>query len=320
MLNSIEIQLPQENPNSMIRTKITVLFFLLATISTHLHAQDLMDMLEDETPKTNYTYATFKTTRLVLGQSVESPASGTLQFLIEHNFGAINSGAYNMWGLDVSTVRLGLEYGINDWLSVGIGRSSYEKTFDGSVKAKILRQSTGAKNMPLSMSFYGATMLNSMKWADTSRTNYFSSRMSYVAQLLIARKFSNALSLQITPTYIHKNLVRTIDDHNDMLSLGIGGRLKITQRTTINAEYFYQIPGFINSYEVEAGATSKYNNCLSVGVDIETGGHVFQFRLTNAQPMFERAFITETTGKWTEGDIFLGFTINRVFTIRKPKS
>jgi hypothetical protein len=304
----------------MIPTKIPALFLLFAALTLQLHAQDLMDMLKDETPKTNYTYATFKTTRIVLGQSVESPANGTLQFLVEHNFGSINQGAYNMWGLDVSTVRLGLEYGINDWLSVGIGRSSYEKTFDGSVKAKILRQSSGAKNMPISMSFYGGAMLNSLKWADTSRTNYFSSRMSHVAQLLIARKFSNAFSLQLSPTYIHKNLVKTRDDHNDQLSVGIGGRLKVTQRTTINAEYFYQIPGFINSYEVEAGVMSEYNNCLSVGVDIETGGHVFQFRLTNAQPMFERAFITETTGKWTKGDIFLGFTINRVFTIRKPKS
>jgi Membrane bound beta barrel domain (DUF5777) len=302
----------------MIRTRIATLLLMFG-IGTQVFAQDLMDMLQDETPKTNYTYATFKTTRIVLGQSIESPASGTLQFLIEHNFGAINSGAYNMWGLDVATIRLGFEYGINDWLSVGVGRSSYEKTFDGSVKAKILRQSTGAREMPLSLSFYGGAMLNSMKWADTSRTNYFSSRMSYVAQLLIARKFSNVFSLQLTPTYIHKNLVSTIDDHNDQLSLGIGGRLKLTQRTTVNAEYFYQIPGFINSYDAGGGEMTEFNNCLSLGVDIETGGHVFQLRLTNAQPMFERAFITETTEKWLDGDIYLGFTINRVFTIRKPK-
>jgi hypothetical protein len=274
-------------------------------------------MLKDETPQINYAYATFKTTRIVLGQSIESPAKGTLQFLVEHNFGSINQGAYNMWGLDVSTVRLGLEYGINDWLSIGVGRSSYEKTFDGSVKAKILRQSTGARNMPLSLSFYGGTMLNSLKWADTSRTNYFSSRLSYVAQLLIARKFTNTFSLQLTPTYIHKNLVPLRIDLNDLLSVGIGGRYKVTQRTTVNAEYFYQIPGFINSFSVSGTETAKYINCLSLGVDIETGGHVFQFRLTNAQPMFDRAFITETTNKWLDGGIFFGFTINRVFTIVK---
>jgi len=303
----------------MIRNKILSIFFILMAFGGKLLAQDLMDMLKDETPKTNYAYATFKTTRIVLGQSVENPAKGTLQFLIQHDFGALNQGAYTMWGLDQATIRLGLEYGITDWLSINIGRSSYEKTFDGSVKAKILRQSTGAKNMPVSMSFYGGAFLNSLHWTDTSRTNYFSSRMSYVAQLLIARKFSNAFSLQITPTYIHKNLVPYRTDRNDQLSVGIGGRYKVVQRVSVNAEYFYQIPGFINKYSVSATETADYVNCLSVGVDLETGGHVFQLRLTNAQPMFERAFITETTGKWTDGDIYLGFTINRVFTIVKPK-
>lgn len=304
----------------MIQKKIFSLLACFTLASGQLLAQDLMDMLKDDKPTTNYTYATFKTTRLVLGQSVESPASGTLQFLIEHDFGAVNTGAYNMWGMDQSTIRLGLEYGVNDWLSVGIGRSSYEKTFDGSLKAKILRQSTGEKTMPITMSFYGATFLNSLHFTETSRTNYFSSRMSYTAQLLIARKFSNAFSLQITPTYIHKNLVKTRDDHNDNFSIGIGGRYKVAQRTSVNAEYFYQIPGFVNSYQVSSTETAKYRNCLSVGIDLETGGHVFQFRLTNAQPMFERAFITETTNRWTDGGIFLGFTVNRVFTIVKPKT
>jgi hypothetical protein len=302
----------------MIRNKILVILLIIMALSGQLLAQDLMDMLKDEAPKTNYAYATFKTTRIVLGQSVESPAKGTLQFLIEHDFGSLNQGAYNMWGLDVSTIRLGLEYGINDWLSVNVGRSSYEKTFDGSIKAKILRQSTGERNMPLSVSFYGGTFLNSLHWADASRTNYFSSRLSYIGQLLIARKFSNSFSLQLSPTYIHKNLVPLRTDRNDQLSIGIGGRYKIAQRTSVNAEYFYQIPGFVNSYSVSGTETAKYGNCLSVGVDLETGGHVFQFRLTNAQPMFDRAFITETTNKWTDGGIFLGFTINRVFTIVKP--
>jgi hypothetical protein len=303
----------------MLRNKILTLFLLLFVLSGQLIAQDLMDMLKDETPKISFTYATFKTTRIILGQSIESPARGTLQSVIEHDFGAINSKAYNMWGLDVSTIRLGLEYGITDRIGVGFGRSSFEKTFDGSVKAKIFRQSTGERTMPISMSFYGAAFLRSMNWPDASRTNYYSSRMSYIAQLLIARKFSNSLSLQITPTYIHKNLVKYRTDYNDLLSVGIGGRYKLSQRTSVNAEYFYQIPGFINTYtKIETGSqTYKFNNCLSVGVDIETGGHVFQIRLSNAQPMFERAFITETNNKWNNGGIFLGFTINRVFTIVK---
>ena len=306
----------------MIRKKIFSLLLLLAAINTQLFAQDLMDMLKENTPKTDYSYATFKTSRIVLGQSIESQAKGTLQFLIEHDFGKLSDGAYGLWGLDVATMRLGFEYGIADWLSVGFGRSSFDKTFDASVKAKLQRQSTGARNMPISLSFYGAAFLRTYNppVKDPTRKEYFSSRMSYVAQLLIARKFSRSFSLQLTPTFIHKNLVPYKTDHNDLLSLGIGGRIKVAQRTSINAEYFYQIPGFINSsYEGSASETVKYKNCLSIGMDLETGGHVFQFRLTNAQPMFERAFITETGSRWQDGDIYLGFTINRVFTIVKPK-
>jgi hypothetical protein len=124
----------------MIRKKIITIFLFLSAAAGQLYAQDLMDMLKDETPQTVYTYATFKTTRIILGQSIENTAKGTLQFEIEHTFGAINSGAYNMWGLDVATTRLGFEYGINNWLTVSFGRSSYEKTFDGGIKTILLRQ------------------------------------------------------------------------------------------------------------------------------------------------------------------------------------
>ncbi len=288
------------------------IFLLLASLLPlqPLSAQDLMDMLKDEKPPVNYAYATFKTTRLVLGQSIENPASGTLQFLIEHNFGRINQGPYEFYGLDQSTIRLGLEYGVNDWLSVSLGRSSYQKTIDGAFKAKILRQCTGRKNIPLSLSWYSNMAVNSTKWQYPDRKNYFTSRLSFVNQLLIARKFSNAFSFQLTPTHVHKNLVAKRTDPNDIFALGAGGRVKVTQRTSINAEYFYVMNG---------NADKVYHNCFSVGCDIETGGHVFQFRLTNAQPIFDRAFITETTGNLKKGDIYFGFTINRVFTILKPK-
>lgn len=277
-----------------------------------LFAQDdLMNLLNDEKPKTDYAYATFKSTRIILGQSIENPAKGTLQFLIEHNFGRVNQGAYEFFGLDQSTIRLGLEYGINDYLSVSIGRSSYQKTVDGALKVKILRQSTGARNMPISVSYYNDMAVNALKWQDNTRKNYFSSRLSFTHQLLIARKFSNAFSLQLSPTLIHKNLVAKRTDPNDIYALGAGGRVKVTQRTSLNAEYFYLFNG---------NADNTLQNAFSVGCDIETGGHVFQIRLTNAQPMFERAFISETKGNWSKGDLYLGFTINRVFTIVKPKT
>ncbi len=271
--------------------------------------EDLMDLFGEEEPTTDYATATFKTTRVVSGHSIENPANGVLLFTISHHFGRLNQGAYDFFGLDQATIRLGLEYGINDRLSVGIGRSTYQKTFDGFLKVKLLRQSTGVRNMPLSVSLFSSSDLFSLKWQDTERSNYFSSRLSFVNQLLIARKFSESFSVQLTPTYIHKNLV-VEKGTNDNFAIGIGGRYKITKRLSINMEYFHNLPGYV---------ADNFENPLSVGVDIETGGHVFQLHFTNAQPMFERAFITETMGKWNNGDIYFGFNISRVFTIKKPK-
>jgi hypothetical protein len=291
-------------------------FFLIAILNSliisGLKAQDdLLNLLKDEKPQIDYAYATFKTTRVVMGQSVENPAKGTLQFLIEHNFGRVNQGAYEFFGLDQSTIRLGLEYGINDLISISLGRSSFQKSIDGAFKVKLLRQSSGARSMPISLSLYSTVAANMLKWQYPERNNYFTSRLSYVNQLLIARKFSNALSIQLTPTYIHKNLVSKRTDPNDIYALGAGGRLKLTQRTSLNAEYFHTFNG---------NEDNLYHNVLAVGFDIETGGHVFQLRISNAQPMIERAFISETTGSWGKGDVYFGFTVNRVFTIVKPKT
>lgn len=295
--------------------KKTILLFLVFLFTSLLPAisfsQDLMDVFGQEEPQTDYAYATFKTTRVVSGHSVENPASGVLLFMISHNFGKVNSGGYEFFGLDNSTIRLGLEYGIIFYLTVGVGRSSYEKTFDGFLKARLLRQSKGAKNMPVTLTLFTSMDLNSMKWQYPERKNYFSSRLSFVHQVLIARKFSNSLSLQLTPTFIHRNLVATASEDNDTYAAGFGGRYKITQRVSFNAEYFYILPGTV---------ADNAENPLSIGFDIETGGHVFQLHFSNAQPMFDRGLITKTTGKWQNGDIYFGFNISRVFTIREPSA
>ncbi|MBU1370928.1 MAG: hypothetical protein KJ578_06295 [Bacteroidetes bacterium] len=286
------------------------LSLLFIVLSLQLKAQDeLFDLFEEE-PQIEYAYASFKASRVVYGQSVENPSAGNLIFLIQHNFGSLNLGAYELFGLDQATIRLGLEYGINDWLAVGIGRSSWQKTYDGFVKAKILRQSSGAREMPVSVSFVGAAAINSLRWQFPERKNYFSSRVSYVSQLLIARKFSSAFTLQLTPTLIHKNLVPTAADKNTSFAIGAGGRLKLSQRVSLNAEYFYY---------ADDQTTLDRTNALSIGFDIETGGHVFQLHFSNAQAMFDRAFITETTGKWSDGGIYFGFNISRTFVLKKPE-
>ena len=288
---------------------------LLILFSPSLFAQDdLMNLLnQNSPPEKNFTTATFKSTRIMNGHSIERMPPGQLDFRISHRFGTINSGAYNFFGLDQANIHLSLEYGIFKWLMAGVGRGTYEKTFDGFTKFSILRQSTGAKVMPISLSLLGSAALTSLKWTDPARKNYFSSRFCYTAQLLAARKFSQAFSFQLTPSYVHRNLVATALDPNDIYALGAGGRIKLTKRISFNAEYYYLL-----------NANKKYMsqpvyNPLSVGFDIETGGHVFQIILTNSVAMIEKGFIGETTGQWKHGDIHIGFNISRVFTLQKPK-
>lgn len=270
---------------------------------------DLMDLLDKNTPpETNYTTATFKSTRVMNGHSIERMPPGQLDFRISHRFGTINSGAHEFFGLDNSSVHFSLEYGIFKWLMLGVGRGSYEKTFDGFAKFSILRQSSGAKVMPVSVSVLSSVAATSVKWADPGRTNYFSSRLSYVSQVLIARKISQSFSFQIAPTFVHRNMVATELEPNDLYAVGAGGRMKLTKRVSLNAEYYYLI-------NPRTYMSEKTYNPLSVGFDIETGGHVFQLLFTNSLSMIEKGFIGETTGSWAKGDIHFGFNISRVFTL-----
>jgi hypothetical protein len=271
-----------------------------------------MKLLEKEmTPvseMTFYTTATFKTTRLVNGHSVENVAKGVLDVKISHRFGNINEGGYELFGLDKATMRMGLDYGITHYLMVGFGRSTYQKTYDGFLKLKILRQSKGKRKMPMTLSYVPTIALKTLKYEDPTLNNYYTSRLFYTHQLIIGRKFSEGTSLQLMPTYVHQNLVTKATDPNDILAIGIGGRQKLTKRLSFNFEYFYQLPKFKLQ-----GST----NSLSLGFDIETGGHVFQLHFTNSQGMNERTFIAGTNGKWEKGDILFGFNISRVFTIGK---
>jgi lipopolysaccharide assembly outer membrane protein LptD (OstA) len=207
-------------------------------------------------------------------------------------------------------MRFGLEYGVTDRLMVGVGRSNVNKAYDSFLKYKILRQGSGKHNIPISLSYFGSAVCNTVKWSDPNRDNYFSSRMQYTHQLLIARKFNNDLSLQIAPTLVHKNLVPTLQDKNDILAMGFGGRYKLTQRFSVNGEYIYVLPNQI---------TSTFYNSLSLGVDIETGGHVFQLHLTNSTSMLEPGFITESVGQWKNGGIHFGFNVSRVFTVKDKR-
>jgi hypothetical protein len=285
---------------------------ILALLSFSARSQDLLAELDKQSPKApEYATSTFKGTRLVNGQTVETKGKGALEFIFAHRFGAISSGAYELYGLDQAHVRLGLEYGITNRLGAGFGRNSEDKTMDAYLRYKMIQQQLGGSGSPVTVTAFGIAAVKT-----SPRTEYatydiqFEDRVSYTGQLLIARKFNSNLSLQLVPTLVHKNTVdRDIEPNNQAL-LGFGGRLKLTRSIALTTEYYYR-------FNVPAGNT--YYNPVGFGVDIETGGHVFQLVMTNTQGLTERAYLTETTGDFFKGDIHLGFNVTRTFQLKKQR-
>jgi hypothetical protein len=283
---------------------------LLALASPARAQTDLLQDLEQQTAdstRREVVAATFKGTHIINSQSVETPGQGTLAFLIQHRFGTLNSGAYNFFGLDQAVLRLSFEYGLTNRLAVGIGRTNIEKTFDGFLKYKALQQTTGARPMPVSVTLFGSAAITTLKFGTLPTERTTASRLDYTYQVLIARKVSSGLSLQLMPTLIHRNYVPLEGMQNDVYSIGGGLRQKLTKRIALTADYFYVLPGY---------AADNFRNALGAGFDIETGGHVFQLHVTNAQGMTEKFFIPQTSGDFFNGDIYFGFTVARNFTVK----
>ncbi len=296
--------------------KIIIISLLISPLA--LYAQDdLENILNNEIgEQTDYTSATFKATRVVNGQSIERMPQGQLDFRIRHRFGTINEKAFNFWGMDQATSHIGLDYGITDWVMTGVGRGfgTTDKAYDGFLKFSIWRQSTGKIDMPVSISWLSSVtdMTNPPVTYPTERSLYPTSvKFAYTNQFLIARKFSNAFSFQLSPTHIHYNLTPTELDPHDLFAMGLSGRIKLSNHVAINGEYYvvYKSPNM----------SVPITNPLSFGIDIETGGHVFQLLLTNSDGMTEKDFIGRTTGKWSRGDIHFGFNISRVFDVNHHK-
>ena len=289
------------------RTFNTVLLggiLLMGSLHKSACAQGLLDGIEDTPQVIAPVSATFKDTRIINAQSNETPGKNVLHFVIAHRFGQINEGAYALWGLDNASMRMAFDYGVTDRLAAGVARSTFQKTFEANIKWQALRQNSD-NSMPVGVTLYSVAMANGLRWDDSTRENYFSSRLSYVNQAVVAKKWSSKLSIALIPSFIHRNMVESLADEHDQWTLGAGGRYKVTSRASINAEYHYAV----------AGLPTDHVNSLSLGMDIETGGHVFQLHVTNSQGMFERAFLTETGGRWREGALYFGFNLSRVFDL-----
>ena len=303
-------------------------FFTLTFLFSSLWVvaqDDLMKELEQgQKTETNYVSQTFKGTRIINGQSVETKGKGELEFIFAHRFDKINTGSYNAFGFDgFAVVRLGLEYGITDRLGVSVGRTfSYSnKMVDAYVRYKIARQSTGANSFPVTITGIGTltyqafpdaanAVLNSMALPSTS------DRMAYIAELLIARKFSSKFSMQISPVFIHRNAVEKAIENNDDYAIAVGGRYKFTRSLSLIGEYYSRM---------NAHAGTPYYNSAGIGLDIETGGHVFQLVFTNSLGLNPNNIVTTTgarngsDGNLGNGDVHFGFNITRTFQVTRRK-
>ena len=266
-----------------------------------LNAQDdLLDLIIEKEPAVYPVYATFKASRIVNAQSIELPRPKTLEFMILHRFGSMSNGFYDLFGTDQAVVRYDLKYGFNDFFSFGIGRSGIKKTYDTFSKIKLIRQKYGQRGAPFTLAVFSKAEIQTViKKMD------FTDRLTFDIQALIARKFSRSLSLQVMPTFIHRNMVEMEGDMHDMFSLGFGGRKKFTKRASFNFDTFFPIGNRADSYRQGWG----------LGFDIETGGHVFQLMVTNAQGSFESEYIENARGTLEGYNIYLGFNISRVFRL-----
>lgn len=267
---------------------------------TFSYAQDdLLSELDSTQVSDSYATAAFKGLQIVTLQTTKMPAKKEVYFVVSHRFGTVKDGLSEFFGLDQATTKIGGVYGVTDWLSVSASRHTLLKVYEAGLKYRVARQSA---DFPVDIVGYNTIDINSLFKKEDYPKIEFSDRLTYITQVLISRKVSEKLSLQLVPSYIHKNLYNPAIENNNQFSMGAGGRMKLTKRLSVNVEYMHNFdkPGF-------------YTNPLSVGLDVETGGHIFQLLFTNSQAMTEGGYVTNAAGDWGKGDFFFGFNLYRVF-------
>lgn len=297
------------------------LLFLLSSLSVFSQDDLMGDLMEEADSELNEdVIATFKSTYLINANTIEMVKKKTLDFRITHRFGNIagetGGGIHTLYGFDVAqNIRFSFDYGISDKWTVGFGRSKTREHLDFSTKYKFVQQST---KRPLTVVWYSNMALIPVQNLD-SRYDNFAHRLSYAHQLIIARKFSKKLSLEILPTYFYRNQVvlathpeSGVEDENTLFAIGAAGRYKLGHRVSLVAEYFYSFSEFrMNNTD------SPYYNHLGIGLEVETGGHVFHMNFTNSSGIILNDFLDQTPDTWSNGGFKFGFNISRVFNIGK---
>ncbi|MEM6634085.1 MAG: DUF5777 family beta-barrel protein [Bacteroidota bacterium] len=249
----------------------------------------------------------FSGTRMINGHSLETNKEGELEMIISHRFGRINSGGYELFGLDQATIRLGLEYALWDGMMVGVGRSSFEKTYDAFAKIRLFRQSRSNRGMPFGATYLGSVAMKTLRESDPVKDELPASNLFFTHQLLIGGRAGDRFSWQLMPTVVHRNFVETAEEAHDVFALGGAFRIGVSKNMSLVVEYYGPFAGQLTEDRLPS---------LAFGLDIDTGGHVFQIHVTNSRGMVEKVFITDTTGDWSRGDLHIGFNIGRIFKLK----
>ncbi|WP_422079951.1 DUF5777 family beta-barrel protein [Ulvibacterium sp.] len=281
--------------------KLSVLILLLPFFAW-AQEDELLDEIDSMPTGNEYEIAAFKGLKIVNFESTKMVSKKQLFFVVSHRFGSVKTGIEDFFGLDQAVTRLNFIYGISDGINIGVSRSSFQKTYEGSLKLRLVRQKRGGS--PFTIVLFNSVLLNTALEEEILPGLKFENRLSYSTQALISRKLNKNLSLQLAPTFFHDNLVAFNGQENSQYAIGIGGRQKLTKRWSINIDY---------GLHLNRAANSPFKNPLSIGFDLETGGHVFQLHFTNAQPMNTNTFLGQATGDWGNGDVFFGFNLSRVF-------
>ena len=279
------------------------IYIILLCFPLFTYSQDnLLDEINNDSLGPQYIFAAFKGLKIVNFESTKLVAKKEFTFIVAHRFGSLKNGFDSFFGIDDAVTRLNFVYGLSDGFNIGISRSSFQKIYEASAKYRLLRQQENG--FPFTVVGFNAILINSGLEKNNLPLLEFKHRIGYTAQLLISRKVSTNFSFELAPTFFHDNYVAINEQDNSQYALGVGGRYKLGKRMSLNADY---------GWHLNRAENSPFKNPLSIGIDIETGGHVFQMHFTNAQGMNTNSFLGQGTGDWTDGDIFFGFNLSRTF-------
>lgn len=279
-----------------------IIIMLLACLVSTAQGDDLLSEIDTDSIGDNYATAAFKGLKIVNFESTKLVAKKELTFIVSHRFGSIENGFDSFFGLDDAVTRLNFVYGLTDAINIGVSRSSFQKIYEASAKYRLVRQKENG--FPFTIVAYNSILLNTALEKENLPKLEFKDRLGYTVQVLVSKKVSTNLSLEIAPTFFHDNFVAYDEQHNSQYAIGLGGRQKLGKRWSLNLDY---------GWHLNRADGSPFKNPLSIGFDLETGGHVFQMHFSNAQAMNTNGFLGQATGDWSDGNIYFGFNLSRVF-------